>query len=48
MPTLSQDQIDEMEHTFIDLLDQLEEATHRADVAEAEVRRIKAAFPELG
>jgi len=48
VPTIPQAQIDEIQHEMAELLEQLEEATHRAEVAETELRRIKAAFPELG
>ncbi len=48
MPTMSQDQIDEIQHEMAELIEQLKDASHRAEVAETELRRIKSAFPELG
>jgi len=48
MPTVSKEQIIEMELTMADLLEQLDEALKRAEAAETELRRIRAAYPELG
>ena len=48
MPTMSQDQIDEIQHEMAELIEQLKDATHRAEVAEAMIRDIKARYPELG
>ena len=47
MPILSKEQIAEVEFTLGDLLDQLEAAEYRADKAEEELRRIRAAYPEI-
>ena len=48
MPTIPQEQIDEIQHEMAELLEQLDEALKRAEAAEIELRRIKAAYPELG
>jgi len=47
MPTLAQEQIDEIEHEMADLLEQLEEQTKRADAAEREVRVFRTRHPDL-
>ena len=54
MPTLSKEQIVEMEMTLGDLLDQLEDALiradraeKRADAAENRLRQLRSAYPEM-
>ena len=42
MPTLAQEQIDEIEHEMADLVDALNEMTRQRDAAVAELARIKA------
>jgi len=48
MPILPQEQIDEIQHEMAELIEQLDEALKKAEAAEIELRRIKAAYPELG
>ncbi len=50
MPTIPQEQIDEIQHEMADLLEQLAEAMKwkpRAEAAESEVRRIKTDYPDV-
>ncbi len=46
MPTLPQEQIDEIEHEMADLIEQLEEQTKRADAAESQLRDFKTRHPD--
>ena len=51
MPTLPQEQIDEIEHEMADLVHENAELRKRIqglEWAEVEIRRIKAAYPDLG
>ena len=48
MPILPQEQINEIQHEMAELLEQLDEAQKRAEAAETELRRIKAAYTEIG
>ena len=47
MPYLDQSQMDEIEHTWIDLLEQLEEETKRANAAERELRDFRTRNPDV-
>lgn len=50
MPYMPQEQIDEIEHEMSDLIDELAELRKRIqglEYAEAEIRRIKAAYPDI-
>ena len=47
MPYLDQSQMDEIEHTWIDLLDQLKEEKERADAAERELREFRTRNPDV-
>ena len=47
MPTLPQEQIDEIEHEMADLIEQLEEQTKRADAAEIELREFRTRNPDV-
>ena len=47
MPTLAQEQIDEIEHEMADLIEQLEAETLRADAAERELREFRTRNPGL-
>ena len=48
MPVIPQEQIDEIQHEMAELIEQLEVTKKRAEAAETELRRIKAAYPEVG
>ncbi len=48
MPILPQEQIDEIQHEMAELIEQLDVTMKAKEALEIELRRIKAAYPEIG